>query len=326
MAAVADLQRALDDVCQRTVEAYFDWLRLRQQLDWADQRVNEVAVLSDRVQRQFAGGKVSEGDAQLAASSLIDAEFARNSLRAELDTARVRTEVLAGLPLSRPLPWALPPSAGLEAGFGMLMEDAVAQARLGNGQWRAALERADAARARVGSIAPDYLPKLNLDLRRRLSDRTDPVNNPTTGRSWAVQLTYEVPLGGAIGARQDELAARANGALAEADRVEQSVRGDLAAARFRSVQTREALAPVERQVRYLQEVVRTSEIQYEAGRRSLLQLIQLRDQRYNVEQRSADNSYRMLISQSRWLATSGTLATTLGVAVPEDVRRPIKTN
>ena len=324
LAAVADLQRALDDTCQRTLETYFDWLRLQQQLDSAELRVSEVAVLSNRVQRQFAGGKVSEGDAQLAASSLIDAQFSRDSLRADVATARAKTETLAGAALTRPLPWALPATAGLDAGFGLPLDDAVAQARLGNGQWRASLERAEAARSRVGIVAPDYLPKLDLDVRRRLNDRTNPANDPTTKKSWGVQLTYEVPLGGAIGARQDELRARANGAMAEADRVEQAVRGDLAAARFRSQQAQEALDPVARQVKYLQDVVRTGEIQYEAGRRSLQQLIQLRDQRYNVEQRSADNSYRMLTSQSRWLSTSGMLATTLGVAVPEDARQPVK--
>ena len=324
LASVADLQRTLDDVCQRTVEAYFDWLRLQQQLDWAEQRVVEVAVLSDRVQRQFAGGKVSEGDAQLAASALIDAQFARDSLVAERDTARNKVETLAGAPLGLPQPWAMPAEAALQARVDLSIDEALAKARQGNGQWRAAQERAEAARIRIGRVAPDYLPKLELDLRRRMNDKADPQLNPTTDRAWSLQLSYAIPLGGEIGARREELQARAQGALADVDRVEQSVRGELAAARFRGLQAQAAQEPVARQVRYLQEVVRTSEIQFEAGRRSLLQLIQLRDQRFVAEQRSADNAYRVLNAQSQWLATSGTLATTLGVAVPEDVRSPVQ--
>jgi outer membrane protein TolC len=323
MASIADLQRALDDACQRALEAYFDWLRLQQQLDRAEQRVQEVAALSDRMQRQFAGGKVSEGDAQLAASALIDAQFARDSLRAERDIARTKVETLAGAPVGLPAPWAMPAVSSLDA-RDLALDEAMVQARLGNGQWRAAQERAEAARIRIGRIAPDYLPKLDLDLRRSVNDRSNPPLSPTTNHAWGVQLTYQIPLGGEIGARRDELSARSRIALAEIDRAEQTVRSDLAAARHRSAQAQAAIEPVARQVRYLQDVVRTSEIQFEAGRRSLLQLIQLRDQRFNAEQRNADNAYRVLTAQSQWLAASGALAIALGVAVPEELASPVR--
>lgn len=323
LAAVADLQRALDDACQRTLEAYFDWLRLQQQLDRAEQRVLEVTTLADRMQRQFAGGKVSEGDAQLAASALIDAQFARDTLLAERAIARAKVETLAGAPLGLPEPWGLPAVSSLDA-RDLALDEAVAQARLGNGQWRAAQERAEAARIRIGRVAPDYLPKLDLDLRRSLNDRSNPPISPTTNHAWAVQLSYQIPLGGEIGARRDELSARSRIALAEIDRAEQAVRTELATARHRSAQAQASLESVALQVRYLQDVVRTSEMQFEAGRRSLLQLIQLRDQRFNAEQRSADNAYRMLTAQSQWLATSGALAIALGVAVPEDMQRAVQ--
>ena len=325
LAAVADLQRALDEACERTVEAYFDWLRLLRQSERAERRVIEIGKLNDRVQKQWAGGKATEGDAQLAASALIDARFTRDMLAADRESARVKIETLAGTRLGAPQDWALPNAASIESRFELPLDDVLAQARAGNGQWRAAEERAVAARTRVGIVAPDYLPKLDLDLRKRLSDRTNPQVDPVQRNSWTVQLTYEIPLGGEIGAKRDELAARAYGALADAERVGQSVRADLATARYRAQQARTAQEPVERQVRYLDDVVRTGEIQFEAGRRSLLQLIQLRDQRFIAEQRSADNAYRMLTAQSQWLALGGTLATTLGVTVPEDPRRRIET-
>lgn len=331
LAAIADLQRALDDACQRSIEAYFDWLRLTRQSERSASRVAQVGALAARVQQQWAGGKVTEGDAQLAASSLIDAQFAHETLVADREAARARIETLAGAPLGQPMPWALPAdaatapglAAGGAAGVDLPLDEALAQARQGNGQWRAAEERAEAARLRVGVVPADYLPKLDLDVRRRLADHTAPALDPSQRGSWTVQLSYEIPLGGEIGYKRDELHARAQTALAEAARVGQSVRSDLAATRFRAQQARAALEPLQRQIGYLQDVVRTSELQYDAGRRSLLQLIQLRDQRFTAEQRRADNDYRLLSAQSQWLALSGTLARTLGIAVPQDVAQPV---
>ncbi len=323
LGAIADLQRALDDACQRSIEAYFDWLRLARQSERSALRVEQVSMLAARVQQQWAGGKVTEGDAQLAASSLIDAQFAHETIVADREAARAKIETLAGARLGQPTPWALPADAAVAAGFELPLDDALAQARQGNGQWRAAEERAEAARLRVGAVPADYLPKLDLDLRRRLADHTAPALDPSQRGSWTLQLTYEIPLGGEIGYKRDELRARAQATLADADRVGQSVRSDLAATRFRAQQARAALEPLKRQTGYLQDVVRTSELQYDAGRRSLLQLIQLRDQRFTAEQRSADNDYRLLSAQSQWLALSGTLAQALGIAVPQDVAQPV---
>ena len=323
LAAIADLQRALDDACQRSIEAYFDWLRLFRQSERSALRVQQVSMLAARVQQQWAGGKVTEGDAQLAASSLIDAQFAHETIVADRESARAKIETLAGTRLGQPMPWALPADAAVAAGFELPLDDALAEARQGNGQWRAAEERAEAARLRLGFVPADYLPKLDLDLRRRLADHTAPAFDPSQRGSWTLQLTYEIPLGGEIAYKRDELRARAQTALADAARVGQNVRSDLATTRFRAQQARAALEPLQRQTGYLQDVVRTSELQYDAGRRSLLQLIQLRDQRFTAEQRSADNDYRLLSAQSQWLALSGALAQTLGIAVPQDVAQPV---
>ncbi|CAN5478270.1 hypothetical protein BH11PSE9_BH11PSE9_26210 [soil metagenome] len=323
LAAIADLQRAIDEACQRSIEAYFDWLRLSRQSERSALRVTQIGALAERVRQQWVGGKATEGDSQLAASALIDAQFAHETLVADREAARVKIETLAGTRLGLPLPWALPTDAAVTAGFELPLDDALAQARLGNGQWRAAEERAEAARLRLGVVPADYLPKLDLDVRRRVADHTAPALDPAQRGSWSLQLTYEIPLGGEIGYRRDELRAKAQAALADADRVGQGVRSDLAATRFRAQQARAALEPLQRQTGYLQDVVRTSELQYDAGRRSLLQLIQLRDQRFTVEQRSADNDYRLLSAQSQWLALSGALAQALGIAVPQDVAQPV---
>ncbi|MBS0344048.1 MAG: TolC family protein, partial [Proteobacteria bacterium] len=62
------------------------------------------------------------------------------------------------------------------------------------------------------------------------------------------------------------------------------------------------------------QLVRAGELQYQAGKRSLLQLVQLLDSRYVAQQRRADEGYKLLAAQLRFLAVRGDFLPALGVA------------
>lgn len=314
-AAEADLRRATDEACDRIGQAYFELQRQQQLAGHAGRRLGEVEALVRRVDRQAVLGKGSEADAQLAAASLIDARLALEGVQSDLAAAQARLRVLIGGvggdagrdPLQAALEPA-PPAAEAP------LDDwrALAQAR--NGQWLAAATRAEAARARIGAVAPEYLPRIDLDLRKRLSDRTTPATTSAQQRGWSVSLTYEVPLGGAAGAKRDESRARAEAAEAELQRVADTVRTELGTAREQALQAAAAVPQLARQREHLEAVVHASELQYDAGRRSLMQLIEQRDRRFGVEQREADNAWRLALAHLRLQMLSGGLAQVLGVA------------
>ncbi|CAN7308925.1 TolC family protein [Pseudorhodoferax sp. LjRoot39] len=311
IAAEADLLQALDEACERIAVAYFTLLRQQHLAQLARQRLGEVERLAARVASQAALGKTSDADAQLAEASRIDARLALQGIEAEQQAARSRLAVLLGLPQGAALQLAEAPPPPVDAG---LDPHAWAdQAERQNGQWLAAAARVAGTRRRIASIAPEYLPRLDLDLRRSLYDRTDPQPTTSQRHGWSVGVTWEVPLGGAPRARQDELRARAALAEAELQRVRDEVQTDAGAAREQARQTASAAPQLAQQRERWEQVVRASELQFDAGRRSLMQLIDQYDRRFGVQQRDIDNAWQQAEAHLRLRRLAGDLAEWFGV-------------
>lgn len=318
-AAEADARQALEEACERVGKAWAELHRQQAVHRHALQRHAEVQGLAERVARQVAAGKSPDADGQMAQSALIDAELAMAGSAADLAGAQAQLAVITGQPgavLAVPhgaathSPWGPPPGLSLAAA----LDDWWTQAVAGHAGSQAAAVRRRAAQARVPLIAPEYLPRADLDLRKTLSERTAPAESTRERRGWTLSITYEVPLGGAATARRDENVARADAAEAEAWRSLQAVRGELAVVRQQALQAADALPALARQRGHLEAVVRASELQYQAGRRSLLQLIDQRDRRFNAEQREADTQARLADALLRLGVLTGSLGAQLGVA------------
>ena len=312
VAAEADWLRALDEACERLGSAYFELLRQQQLLAHAERRLAEVDTLAQRVARQAELGKGTDADAQLASASVLDARLALQAVQSALAAAQAQLRVLLGAPADRVLRVAdePPPPADAQQPLDLWQ----AQAQQQNGQWLAAAARAASARERIATVAPEYLPRLEFDLRRRLADRTEPAPTSAQQRGWSVGLTYEVPLGGGPRARQDELRARAEAAEADLQRVRDTVQGEFGAARQQALQAAAAAPQLTQQRAHWEAVVRASGLQYDAGRRSLMQLIDQHDRRFGVEQRDVDNAWQRAIAQLRLRRLGGDLAEWFGVA------------
>ena len=308
--AAQDLRRAREEVAERIAETYADLLRLQTLLPHAAQRLDAVRKLADQVRQQTAAGKTSEADATQAAASLLDAEIAHELLGADLDAARkklaaqVGGEVRDAEPLNLPLQW-LAGAAAAPAGDGV--DDA-------SGLVGAARLRADAARQRVRPVASLWAPRIDLEVRHQLHDRTLP--SPTTLQKEVWQLTarWDFPVMGENAARRTEQQRRAEAAQAEADRVAQGMQIELQTLGPRIANTERALAQLERQAAQYNSLVRAGEVQFEAGRRTVSQLIQLRDSRFSVEQRRSEQAQRLLAAQLKLLALQGRLLPALGLS------------
>lgn len=309
-AAGLELLRAIDEAGERCALAYVDVLRLQALADRAALRRSEVEELARLVRRQTDAGKSSEADGELAASSLADARVGDETARAQLSVARIRLETLIGTALGRlseaaPVP-LLDDSDALDA--------LLARAKRGNAQWRAAELRAAAAHARATPVPPDLLPKVDVQVTKRLGGSTTPPNaSSQTQHGWSLSLVYDIPLGGEAGARRDEARQRALAAESEARRVGDDVRSQLGETQQTARQTLAAEPQLRQQVLSLDAVVRASQLQWDAGRRSLLQLMEVRDSRYAAQQREVDNRLRLITARLRLLLLTGELGSALGL-------------
>lgn len=322
--AEQDLRRAREEVAERIAETYTDLLRLQTLLPHALLRLDAVRKLVEQVRQQTAAGKTSEADATQASASLLDAEIAHELLAADLDAARkklatqVGGEVRDAEPLNLPLQWlpavaAAPSSAGLAdaglAGAG-LVDAGLAGA---SGLVAAARVRADAARERVRPVLSLLAPRIDLEVRHQLHDRTLP--SPTTLQKdvWQLTARWDFPVMGESAARRTEQQRRAEASMAEAERVAQGMQIELQALGPRIANAERALAQLARQAAQYTSLVRAAELQFDAGRRSVSQLIQLRDSRFNVEQRRSEQAQRLLAAQLKLLALQGRLLPALGL-------------
>ena len=311
-AAEQDLRRAREEVAERIAETYADLLRLQTLLPHAQARLDAVRKLVDQVRQQTAAGKASDADATQASASQVDAEIAHEGLLADLDAARNKLAAQVGGEVRAAEDFILP--AQLLAAQAA-SSNAAALAALVDlpGLVAAARVRADAASLRVRPLTSLLAPRIDLELRHQLHDRTQPAPTTLQKEVWQLTARWDFPVMGENAARRTEAQRRAEAAQAEAERVAQGAQIELQTLGPRIANAQRALAQLAQQSAQYTQLVRAGDLQFEAGRRSVSQLIQLRDSRYNVEQRRSEQAQRLLAAQMRLLALQGRLLPALGL-------------
>ena len=300
-AAEQELRRAREDTAERIAETYVELLYVQAQLGPAAERLTAVRRLADQVRQQTEAGKASAADATQAEASLLDADIAYEQLLADHASARAKLAAQVGTEVRKlqPVVLAAVPPERLQSGLPGVVE--------------AAQLRAVAARERVRPPVSLIAPRIDLEVRQRLSDRTTPPATTESKNNWQITARWDFPVLGETMARRNEGLRRAEAAEAEAERVAQSVRADLQALDARIGIAERAVAVLDRQLLQYDQLLRAGELQFDAGRRSLQQLISLRDSRYAIAQRRADQANRLLAARLRQLALTGQLLPALGL-------------
>ena len=305
-ASVQDLNRAREEVSQTIAESAIELWRIDAQLLLAQERLEAVRRLAQQVAVQAELGRLSDADLQQATASLVEAEIALDQLRADRVGVIDRLGTLLGEPVQGVRPMLLPVAAAGDVPASL----------------RSARLRAQGARLRVRTLLDAHAPRVDLDVRKRLSDRTSPALTTEQKRNWSVTVRWEVPLGGELGYRRDEVERRAEAAEAEVERLERQLLAELAAIGPRITGGERAVLLLDRQVEQLAAIVRAAELQFDAGRRSLQQLIQAHEARFLAQQRRTDQQSRVQVTRLRQLLLTGGLLPALGQdpAVPLSLR------
>ena len=303
-AAAQDLRRAREDSCERVAETYVELLRLQTLLPRAADRLSAVQRLAAQVGRQNEAGKASDADTTQAAASLLDAEIAVEQLQADYESARAKLAAQVGdeVRAVQPVQWLTEPGTATDR-----------NSANSPGLVLAVQRRAEAARARVRPTASLLAPRIDLELRQQASDRTLPALTTEQQKLWLLTARWDIPVMGEAAARRNETQRRAEAAEAESERVARGVSAEMQALAPRILNAERAVAQLDRQITQYGQLVRAGELQFEAGRRSVAQLIGLRESRYNAEQRRAEQAQRLLAAQLRQFALSGGLLPALGL-------------
>ncbi len=310
-AAREDLRRVREDVCERIAQAYAQVLRYDDLLPESEVRVRRMQRLHRKVGIQVEAGKLSETDRVQSAATLLDAEIEHGRLESEAEAARMRLAELTGVRGARAIDW---PAALSEPPEGDDLASNPAQLA-------AARLRAEAARSRVSSVASLYAPKVDLQYDHQLHDRTEPRLSEQQRKGWTVTARWDIPLGGEKHARRDESSHRAQAADEEVARVAQSLRAEAAGALDRIRFSRSAIEKLQDQGRRYGALVQAAALQFEAGRRTLVQLTDLEQNSFLVQQRLAEERLQLRTAVLRQWTLSGELLGRLGLDGPDPTQR-----
>ena len=309
-AAALDLKRAREECAEKMAMAHADAVRAETVVRTATELMQRLQALKALVDKQVASGKSSDVDAQTSASSLLEVSITLTEAQADARRARLKLSALSGQPPGDLQALALPPSPVLDEQHPANWLDL----REGNSRYGAARLRAAAARLKVGKLAALVQPRIDLQLRHALSEHTTPTPTSNTRVSTSLGMSVEMPLGGESFAKRDEGLQRAQAAEADADRISLDAQIDWADAADRLATARYTLGIHQKQLEHLERVLRGAAVQFEAGRRSLIQLIDLQKMPFATRQKMAENASVQFTAQLRMLALSGGLLDALNRA------------
>lgn len=306
-AAEMDLEETREAVTLRLTEIYLEVLRLTEQQRNAQAYVDELTSLVRDVELRANAGRIPTVEAEQANSRLIRARFELSQQRAQLAAARNAFRQLTGQPaedLSEP---------SLTSDLADLpLDELLARSEELSPRVRAARQRIQVKDADVQAGRAEYFPKLTLESRKRISTAPDTALQTDTAHSNILQLSLSVPLGGKNLARNDELVEKKFAAQADADSRLLDVRSNVGEQQASLIEARAMAPELRKQLATAARVVTAYRLLFDAGRRSLLDLLTVREDLYQAQSLENANRHGQIVTAARLAKQVGTLRQALG--------------
>lgn len=301
-----DLADAKEDLALALAEQYVSVLTLSRQVINAQNLVDDLNVLLETVRASVRLGRNPESDLIQATTKVLEARSNLSDAQGRLSGARARLHALVGGPVGE-----LSEPNFDEQLQARPLADLMALAREGTPQLAAARLRARQAADEVTAVKGDLYPKIALEGRKNF-ERSGPAELVSgLEREGLVQFTYEYSLGRAPYRRVDEARARQLAAEALAHEIEIELEGQIGETRETLLEY-VALAPqLEDRQRAAAGVFEAYRWQFNAGRRSLLDLITVREDQYFSGEAVTANLRNRLLGGARIHRLLGQLHTRL---------------
>ena len=312
-AASEDLADAHERVALQVAASYLDVLRLRRRLAVAEAYVEQTARLVGDVGKLVAAGKTAPSDIDQVDVGHIEGQWEVAQLRGELAGAEQGYRLLTGaLPgeLSEP---------GLEIAMDAVsQDDLLTQVLATNPRILASQARAAARTEEVGAAGGALFPRLDLELRKRLLSDIKPDPVIESRESAQVSLNYEMPLGGSSFSAKREAQARMSAAFADRDQA--VLEAQTSSTQLWNVwrEARQIASTLARRAQASDNVVSAYDQQFNAGRRSLQDLIAIRDEHRRTRADVIDNGNAQGLGAAQILALMGRLRESLHVESAPD--------
>ena len=310
-AAAARVEERSEFVALNVSRTYIDYLLQQRLVAIAQDNVTFHERLAGDLREGVSKGSISIADQQQAEERLQAARTRVTEAREDLDTAAISFRTLTGVPVdsvSMPpdLSQCLPPS----------LAEAEAVARQNNPRVREAMADLSASREDIRSAKSELGPRFNIEGRARAGHDIDGFEGRTTDLQALGVLRWTLFNGGIREANVREQQARADevhGRLFERTRAAEE---DVRSAWSRLTNQTALVSELETQARISDDLLLSYREQFNIGRRSLLDVLDAQNTRYNVQAQTETARLAKLYAQYRVLASENRLTECLGVQKP----------
>jgi outer membrane protein, adhesin transport system len=269
--------------------------------------------LAGDLREGVAKGSISIADQQQAEERLQSARARVTEAREDLDTAAIQFQTLTGVPidsvtmppdLSQYLPASLQEAEGLARQYNPRVQESVADLST-------AREVTKAAKSEMG-------PRFNLEGTARVGDDIDGYDGKTTDLLGRVVMRWLIFNGGTNVHNVREQQARADEAHARLFEMTRRAEEDSRSAWSRLTNQSRLVTELEVQGRVADDLLLSYREQFNVGRRSLLDVLDAQNTRYNVQASAETARLAKLYAQYRLLASVNRLIEALGVNMPTE--------
>jgi outer membrane protein, adhesin transport system len=256
-------------------------------------------------------GSISIADQQQAQERLQAAIVRRSEAEEALINAQISLQALTGLRIDGPL---MPKS--LRASASPTVNEAVSAARQNNPKVREAMADVDAAHAMITKAQGDFAPTVGLEVRGRVGNDIDGFEGHTNDVQGRVVMRWNIFDGGINRAKYQEMIRRASEARFRLHEVTRIAEEDVQRA-WNSMTTQDKISgELQQQSKVSDDLLLSYREQFNVGRRSLLDVLDAQNTRYNVQVRLETARFSEQFAEYQVLAATNNLLEAMAMKAP----------
>jgi adhesin transport system outer membrane protein len=310
-AAAARVEERSEFVALNVARNYIDYLLQQRLVAIAEDNAVFHQRLVGDLRQGVSQGSISVADQQQAEERMQSARARVTEAREDLEAAGISFQTLTGLPIDTV---SMPPD--LSQFLPASLADAEATARVQNPRVQEALADLAAAREETRNARAEIGPRVNLEGRARAGHDIDGFAGRTTDLQANVVLRWLLYNGGTKEANVREQANRADEVHGRLFQRTRAAEEDTRSAWSRLQNQTRLVTELEQQGRITDDLLLSYREQFNVGRRSLLDVLDAQNTRYNVQAQIETSRLAKLYAQYRLLASTNRLVEALGVSIP----------
>ena len=310
-AAAARVEERSEYVALNVSRNYIDYMLQQRLVAIAEDNVTFHQRLAGDLREGVTKGSISIADQQQAEERLQSARVRVTEAREDLDTAAIAFQTLTGMPIDSV---SMPPD--LSQFMPATLAEAEDLARINNPRVQEAIADLAVSREEIRAAKSELGPRVNLEGRGRIGHDIDGFRGRTSDVLGQVVMRWTVFNGGTKEANVREQQGRADETHARLFERTRQAEEDTRSAWSRLQNQSRLVGELETQGRVSDDLLLSYREQFNVGRRSLLDVLDAQNTRYNVQSQSESARLSRLYAQYRVLAASNRLIEALGVTMP----------